>query len=90
MGLILKAPAFLIYVVAGLWGLIICFGIVQDALGTVVAVIAFFLAPFLLTLAPWYSGFALGDWFPLMLIYGGGIGATILFAIGTAMEGDKE
>ena len=88
MGIIFKAPAYLIWCVAGLWGFFICFGIVQNTLGTVVAVISIFLAPFLLTLAPWYAGFALGEWFPLMLVYGGGIGATILFAIGAAIDGD--
>jgi len=87
MGMIFKAPAFLIWIVCGFWGLIICFGIVQKALGTIVAVISLVLAPALLGLAPWYSGFFLGEWFPLLLTYGGGIVAYILFAIGSAIDG---
>jgi hypothetical protein len=88
MGLIFKAPAFLIWVVSGIWGLFICFGIVQNALGTVIAVISVFLAPALLGLAPWYAGFFLKDWFPLLLTYGGGLVAYILFAIGSAIDRD--
>ncbi len=61
----------------------------SKGLGTIVGVISIFLAPALLGLAPWYSGFALGDWFPLLLTYGGGIGASILFAIGSAIDGDR-
>ena len=89
MGTIFKAPAVLIWIVCGFWGLYICFAIVQNVLGTVVAVMSIFLAPALLSLAPWYSGFALGDWFPLLLTYGGGIGGSFLFAIGSAIDGDR-
>ena len=87
MGMIFKAPAALLWIVCGVWGLFICFGIVKNAAGTVVAVISLFLAPALLGLAPWYAGLALGDWFPLLLTYGGGIVAYGLFAIGTAIDG---
>jgi hypothetical protein len=90
MGMIFKGPAFLIWLVCGLWSLFICFGIVQTALGTIIAVISLFLAPALIGLAPLYSGFFLGDWFPLLLTYGGGIGAAILFGLGSAIDGDRQ
>lgn len=89
MGFIFKAPAVLIWIVCGVWGVFICFAIVQKALGTIVAIISLILVPTLLGLAPLYSGFVLGDWFPFLLTYGGGIGATILFAIGSAIDGDR-
>ena len=88
MGMIFKAPGFIIYLVCGFWGLFICFGIVQKVLGTALAVISVFLAPFLLTLAPWFQALAYGDWFPLGLVYGGGVIGTILIGIGSAIDKD--
>jgi len=89
MGIILKAPAFLIWVVSGVWGLFICFGIVQKAFGTIAAIISLVIAPALLGLAPWYSGLFLKDWFPLLLTYGGGIVAyALFFLIGSAIDND--
>jgi hypothetical protein len=89
VGIIFKGPAVLIWIVCGLWGTFICFAIVQSTLGTIVAIISLVVAPALLALAPLYSGLFLGDWFPLLLTYGGGIGASILFAIGSAIDGDR-
>jgi hypothetical protein len=88
MGMVFKAPGMLIWLVCGLWGTFICFGIVQNALGTIAAVIGFFLFPALLGLAPLYAGFANGDWFPLLLVYGGSIGGVVLVGIGSAIDGD--
>ena len=88
MGLIFKAPAFLIYFVCGLWGLFICFELVQRLLGTAGALISLLFFPALLSLAPLYSGFSLGDWFPALLVYGGSIGASVIFAIGAVIDRD--
>ncbi len=88
MGMIFKVPAGIIYFVAGLWGFFISLGIIRDAWGFFGAVLAFILAPFTLTLAPWYAGFAHGNWFPVLLVYGGGIAGTVLFAIGSAIDKD--
>ena len=88
MGAIFKIPAYIIYFVAGLWGFFICLGIVIDHLGFIGAVLAFFLAPITLGLAPWYEAIANSNWFPLLLVYGGGIAAAILHGIGSAIDGD--
>jgi hypothetical protein len=88
MGIIFKAPAFLIWIVCGFWSAFVCFGIVQKLLGTIAAVISLIFAPALLGLAPLYSGFFQGDWFPFLLTYGAGFGASILFAIGSSIDGD--
>ncbi|MBW1976171.1 MAG: hypothetical protein JRI45_11540 [Deltaproteobacteria bacterium] len=88
MGAIFKIPAFVIYFVAGLWGFFICLRIVVDHLGFIGGMIAFFLFPATLAFAPWYEALANANWFPLILVYGGGIGASILYAIGSAMDGD--
>ena len=90
MGIVLKAPGFLIWFVCGIWGAFICFGIVQDALGTIVAVFGLFVFPALFSLAPIYAGIGLGDWFPLMLVYGGGIAGMVLFGIGAAIDGESD
>jgi hypothetical protein len=58
--------------VAGFWGVVVGFTVLP----------ATFMA------APWYAGIAWGNWFPLLICYGGGIAATILVAIGSAMAGD--
>jgi hypothetical protein len=88
MGSIFKIPAGIIYVVGGLWGLFICLGIITDALGFIGGAIAFFLLPFTLYFAPWYAAIAKGNWFPLLLVYGSGIAAAILYAIGAAIDKD--
>ncbi len=68
MGAIFKIPAVIIYFVAGLWGFIVSLGIVVDHLGFIGGVIAFFLAPVTLALAPWYEALANSNWFPVMLV----------------------
>lgn len=88
MGAIFNVPAMILYFAGGLWGLIICLGIVASKVGTFGAVIAFFLLPFTLYLAPFYAGFAMDNWFPLMVVYGSGISAMILFGIGSAIDGE--
>jgi hypothetical protein len=88
MGVVFKDPAIIIFVVAGFWGLFISLGIVTDQLGFIGGAIAFFLAPFTLTFAPWYAAIADNNWFPVMLVYGAGIAAYTLHAIGSAIDGD--
>ena len=88
MGLIFKIPAGLLWFIGGIWGLFICWGIITDEFGTIVAVIGVFLLPIFITLAPIYEGIANGDWFPAMLVYGSSVGGIILFMIGAAIDGD--
>lgn len=88
MGAIFKIPAGIIYVVGGIWGFVVCLGIIADALGFIGAVIAFFLLPITIYLAPFYAGLAQGNWFPLMLVYGSGIAAMVLYVIGSVIDRD--
>ncbi len=88
MGIIFKAPAYLIYFVSGFWGLFICFGIAQEVFGTFLAFLSLVVAPGLLGLAPWYDGLANGNWMALLVVYGGGIVATGLIYIGMLIDGD--
>lgn len=88
MGLIFKVPGYIIYLVAGIWGMFISLGIVVDNVGFIGGMIAFILFPFTLAFAPLYAALADGNWFPLILIYGGGICATVLIAIGMFIDKD--
>ncbi len=86
MGAIFKVPAGIIYILGGIWGLLICLGIIYDAFGIVGAIIAFFVLPFTLYLAPWYAAFADGNWLPVMVIYGTTVIAGALFFIGALFD----
>lgn len=88
MGAIFKVPAAIVYFVVGLWGFFICVGIVVDNLGFIGGAVAFLVAPVTLVFAPWYEALASTNWFPVILVYGGGVGASILYAIGYAIDGD--
>ena len=88
MGIIFKVPAFIIYIFTGLWGLLVSLGIVTDALGFIGGLIAFVFFPVALVFAPWYAALAYQNWFPLLLVYGGMIGGSILYAIGAAIDKD--
>ena len=81
--------AIMIYLLAGLIGLIITFGIVKQALGIVGAIIAIFLFPITLAFAPWYAGLVLDNWQPLLIIYGGGIVASAALALANWISGGK-
>ena len=48
-------------------------------------VIGFILLPVMFLAAPWYALVAWGHWFPLLIVYGGGILAAVLFGIGSAI-----
>lgn len=86
MGAIFKVPAMIIYTLGGLWGFFICLGIVDDALGLIGTVIAFFLFPVTIYLAPWYAGFFKGNWFPILVVYGSSILAFALYFIGSLFD----
>lgn len=46
------------------------------------------LTPVTFLAAPLYAGFAWGNWFLLVLNYGGGITAAILIGVGSAINRD--
>ena len=88
MGSIFKVPAMIIWFVGGIWGLIVCLGIVSSKLGFIGVLIGLLVFPAVLYLAPWYAGFVDDNWFPVMLIYGTSFTAWVLYAIGAAIDND--
>jgi biotin transporter BioY len=73
---------YIVYLVAGAWGLVLSIQILADAAGLWLVVIGFFLVPAMLALVPWYAGAVDGNWLPLFVIYGGGLLGMILIGMG--------
>ena len=73
--------SILIYVISGIWGLFICFTVVKDVFGPIIAFLGLIFFPFILTIAPWYALLANHDFYPLLIVYGGIILGTSCFRI---------
>jgi hypothetical protein len=73
--------SILIYVISRIWGLFICFTVVKDVFGPIIAFLGLIFFPFILTLAPWYVLLANHDFYPLIIVYGGIILGTSCFRI---------
>jgi hypothetical protein len=86
LGNIFEFSAFGVFAIAGIWGYFLCLWIITTATGFWGLVASLFLTPITFFAAPFYAGFAWGNWFPLSLEYGGGITAAILFGIGKAIR----
>ena len=90
MGKLFKVPAFALYFLVGLWSFFICVGIIREAFGFIGLVLSVVFFPFVIALTPWYAAFFLHNWFLLILTYGGGITASILFTIGAKLDKDPD
>jgi hypothetical protein len=86
MGMIFKAPGAVIYAICGLWGLFITLHIVSEIGGTILVVIALFLAPVVFFLAPFYAALWHGDWFPLFFNYGATLVGGLFLGIGQMID----
>ena len=84
-GGIFKVLGHIVFVIFGLWGFIIELTILYQVAGFDGVVIGFILLPVMFLAAPWYALVAWGHWFPLLIVYGGGILAAVLFGIGSAI-----
>jgi hypothetical protein len=82
---VLGGIALLIF---GLWGLIIELAIVNQAAGFWGVVIGIVILPVTFVAAPWYALVAWGNWFPLEIVYGGGILTAVLLGLGSVVAGD--
>ena len=71
----------LIYIISGIWGLFICFTVVKNVFGPIIAFLGLIFFPFILTLAPWYAALANHDFYPLLIVYGGILLGTLCFRI---------
>ena len=85
---ILKVIGGILYFGFGIWGLIIVLSIINHAAGFWGVVVGFFIFPVTLVAAPWYALVACGSWFPLLVVYGGGIIASVLYGFGSLIARD--
>jgi hypothetical protein len=69
------SPLFLVGI------LIICFAIVKEVFGPIIAFLGLIFFPFILALAPWYAALANHDFYPLLIVYGGALLGTLCFRI---------
>jgi hypothetical protein len=68
-------------VISGIWGLFICYTVVKNVFGPIIAFLGLIFFPFILTLATWYAALANHDFYPLLIVYGGIILGTLCFRI---------
>jgi hypothetical protein len=61
--------------------LFICFAVVKEVFGPIIAFLGLIFFPFILALAPWYSALANHDFYPLLIVYGGALLGTLCFRI---------
>ncbi len=72
----------------GLWAFIMQIGIVNDVVGFWGVVIGVAIFPVTFAAAPWYAGVAQGNWFPLILGYGGPFAGMLLYQLGSLIAGE--
>jgi hypothetical protein len=78
-----------LFVVTGIWGLVLSLDIITDVIGFWGMLVAIILAPITFFAVPLYAGIALGIWFPVLLNYGGGLLAILLMAVGSRLDRDS-
>lgn len=86
-GVIFMVLGGIMIVIVSLWGLISGLTILSHVAGFWGVVIGFISFPITIFVTPWYALIAGGAWFPLVVVYGGGILATTLFGIGLTIKG---
>ncbi len=83
---LVQLAAALGYMAFGAWGLFLSVRILLEVAGTAVAILGFLLFPVSLAVAPWIGLFAQGSWTALLVVYGGGLAAGLLHAVGNALR----
>jgi hypothetical protein len=77
----MKTLAIIIYSAAELISFFWSMAVIIDKLGFIGGLIAFLIIPLTIVFAPFYVGFATGNWTLLAITYGGGILAAVLFGL---------
>ena len=85
-GKVLNGVGALLFVVTGIWGLVLSLDIITDVIGFWGMIAAIILAPITFFAVPLYAGIALGIWFPVLLNYGGCLLAILMMAVGSRLD----
>lgn len=88
-GKVVNGVGALLFVVTGIWGLVLSLDIITDVIGFWGMVAAIILAPITFFAVPLYAGIAMGIWFPVLLNYGGCLVAILLMALGSRLDRDS-
>jgi hypothetical protein len=88
-GRVVNGVGALLFVVTGIWGLVLSLDIITDVIGFWGMIAAIILAPITFFVVPIYAGIELGIWFPVVLNYGGCLLAILLMAVGSRLDRDS-
>ena len=88
-GKVVNGVGAVVFVVTGIWGLVLSLDIITDVIGFWGMIAAIILAPITFFAVPIYAGLALGIWFPVVLNYGGCLLAILLMALGSRLDHDS-
>lgn len=89
IGNILRILAFIVMFGGGLYSLFICWSIVKEVLGPVVAFLGLLIFPIVLIVSPIYAMIAWGRWFPLVLVYGLGFLVGMMLWAASLLTGEE-
>ena len=89
-GKVVNGVGAVVFVVTGIWGLVLALDIITDVIGFWGMIVAIILAPITFFAVPIYAGITLGIWFPVLLNYGGCLLAVLLMAVGSRLDRDSE
>lgn len=87
LGRLIQILGGVVFILASLIGFLSSIAIVVKTWGVWAFILGMVLFPIVFAVAPFYIGFALGDWSVVIVQYGGMLVGFILVAIGTALEG---
>ena len=86
LGKVVHGAGAVLFVVTGIWGLVLSLDIITDVIGFWGMVAAIILAPITFFAVPIYAGLAMGIWSPVVLSYGGCLLAVLLMAAGSRLD----
>ena len=86
IGIFLRIFAYVVYLIAGLWGVILCWRFLVDAVGVFFALVCFLFFPVVFALVPWLDVFFNGNWLTVQVCWGGWLFATMLFRIADRLD----
>ena len=90
VGTVLCLLAMFGALVSAIGGFVLCMKMLmqlEPSLALIIACFVFF--PFVLAVAPFYAAFALGDWLPIGVVYGGGLVCVGMAGLGVLVAGES-
>jgi hypothetical protein len=89
-GNIFKSLSIITIIITVFCGFGLNLAIVRQVVGSWGVIICLILFPIVFAVAPWYELISHGNWFPLLVIYGGVITSSVLYNIGSFVSGKSD